>query len=409
MSIYSSLKPADLKNQNKASILRYIYNNGITSKTEICRELGMSKPTSSLLVQELVDKQFLIDAGIGSSTNQGGKRPQLYDFNSRSGAVIAIYIGLNSLQGALIDLKINVISRIEMEVNRDSIEQMLSSTDSVVNTLIEHSEQIGIRVLGIGISAPGVIESKKGVLVNATHFEGLSDVPIGPHLESEFNLPVWVNNESRNMALAEKWFGIGKELDTFITLQTKGGLGTGIILNGEIYQGIDNSGGEFGHTTIDINGPLCRCGNYGCWELYASESVFLSNYKKCMKEHHEDYFHQLMSTDRKLTFNHIQKAIEDQHPLTMKLTDEYASQLGIGIVNLINVFNPEMIVLRGDLMVLGDYFLTRVEKIVRKRSLKPAAQRVILRYSEFKEDTKIIGAATLVIKEVIEGDLLNLN
>ena len=406
MAKLASFKPADLKFENKTSILQFVYSNGITSKTDICKTLGMSKPTASLLVQELVDHHLLIEAGYGDSTNQGGKKPQLYEFNSNAGAVIALFIGIDSLQGALINLGIKVLFRIKIDVGKETGDQLLSNISEIVEQLIVKSEQSGLKLFGIGVSAPGIIESKKGILINATHLEGLSDVQIGPHLQDKFDLPVWVNNESRNMAIAEKWFGVGKTAKTLIALQTNGGgLGTGIIIENEIYQGKDNSGGEFGHTTIDIHGPVCRCGNIGCWELYASEEAFLARFKQApeFEPFRQDLQLQLDKAD--LNFTIIAQAYKDGNAYASTQVNQYAEYLAVGMVNLVNVFNPDMIILRGDLMALQEPFLKKLESIVIKRALLPAGKRVVIRFSELTEDTRIIGAATLVIKEVIQGHI----
>ncbi|WP_135553875.1 ROK family protein [Paenibacillus cymbidii] len=190
----------------------------------------------------------------------------------------------------------------------------------------------GIPVLGIGASIPGVIESRQGVLINAAHMERWQAVPIGAYLGEKRRMPVWADNESRNMAVAEKWFGCGKESNHFVTIQTKEGIGTGIIVNGSIYPGKDN---------------------------------------------------RLRAQVR-----------------------EYARMLAIGIVNIVNALNPKMIVLHGDIRHLGQPFLDTVTAIVRKRALVPSNHRVTFRFSSFVEDSKIIGAASLALKEIVGGALL---
>ncbi|WP_029423142.1 ROK family transcriptional regulator [Alicyclobacillus macrosporangiidus] len=411
MPRYGALRPSDLKSENKAALLRHVYRNGVSSKPDISKSLGISKPTVSALVDELVEEGYLTAVGMGTSTSQGGKRPVLYSFNARAGSVIGIYIGIDVLEGALVDLQMTVLSKTKLRFDQRNVPQTLELVCAIVRSMLDQAEQMGVSVIGIGVSAPGVIENRRGVLVNATHLEGWSEVPIGPYLQSRFQLPVMVDNESRNIAMAEKWFGLGRDLDTFITLQTKGGLGTGIILNRTIYRGIDNSGGEFGHTTVELNGPKCRCGNHGCWELYATESSFLKWFNQEAEAHRPPWFNRNshLSEPGQLDMETVGALYAMQDEFTLPRVKRYAYYLGIGIVNLVNVFNPEAILLHGNVTVLGESFLSEVESVVRSRALHLPAKRVQLKYSKFGEDMSIIGAATPVIAEAIDGELLFFN
>ncbi len=399
-------RPSDLKYENRAAILKYVYHRSITSKPDICKSLGMSKPTVSTLIDELVSENILSILGRGSSTTQGGKRPLLYTFNATAGLVIALHVGVEKIRGALIDLKTDLHSRIELSLRHTQVEDTLAAIYSVVNRLISHAKALETPILGIGVSAPGVVESQKGILVRAIHLEGWTEVPIGPRLESEFHLPVWVDNESRNTAMAEKWFGVGKNLNAFITVQTRDGIGTGIIQDGSTYRGLDSSAGEFGHTTIDMNGPLCRCGNRGCWELYASEHALLASTATNLTSHPTSLLAKRINTGEELTVQMMGDAYLEGDEFTVEQVTIYASRLAIGLVNLVNAFNPEAIILHDNLPVFGPPFLDLLSSIVRKSALRSAANRVTIQYSEFLQDTVIIGAASLVIKEIVEGRLL---
>lgn len=403
-------RPANLKHDNRNAILQHVYHHDIISKPDICKSLGMSKPTVSMLVDELVNENVLVVLGRGNSTTQGGKRPLLYTFNATVGLVIALHIGIEKVRGALVDLKTNLHSRIELPLHHtqagDAVEHALVTIDSAVNRLITHARALKSPVLGIGVSAPGVVESHKGILVRAIHLENWSEVPIGPRLESEFHLPVWVDNESRNTALAEKWFGVGKSLNTFITVQTRDGIGTGIMQDGATYRGLDFSAGEFGHTTIDINGPLCRCGNRGCWELYGSEQALLTSTAADLPLHPATLLAKRIHTGEALTIQMMGDAYQGGDEFTVQQVDAYALRLAAGLINLVNAFNPEAIILHDNLSVFGPRFLDHLSAIVQKSALRSAANRVTIQYAEFVQDTAIIGAATLVIKEFVEGRML---
>lgn len=404
MAKYSSFKPGHLKIENKLAVFRYIYEKECISKVDISKDLGMSKPTASSIVEELLNEGYIAEAGYGTSSVLGGKRPQLYRLQSLSLVVMSVYIGVGIIQAALMDVRANVLARKQQIVNWRDVNVALKSLEHLIQELLLYSKQQNMQVYGIGISAPGVIESRTGILVNATHLEGWEHIPLGPRLKSKFQIPVWIDNESNNMALAEKWFGTGKGASTFITIQTEGGLGTGIIINGEIFNGANNSGGEFGHTTININGPVCRCGNTGCWELYAAEFSFLKDCEEMLHDLPDHPLSEVLSQGDVLNFDFIAKCYQQNDPHFTPKVNEYALYLACGIINLVNGFNPELIIISGNLEKLGSPFLELVDSIVTMKAIPSASQRVKICFSSL-EDTRLIGAATLVITDILDGNI----
>lgn len=400
---FSSMKSTDVKNQNKVSILRYVYTNGVTSRTDLVNGLGLSKPTVSLLVEELVREGYLCGVGMGNSKVQGGKPPKLFDFYAQRGAAIAVSIGISRIHGALVDLKLNVWKQMEVRYDKGQAEPSLATVSSVVRHMLQEAEQASVPVFGIGVSVPGIVQSKLGTLVNAAHLEHWSNIPIGPSLQEQFRLPVRVDNATRNIALAEKWAGLGQPLSTFITVQTVGGLGTGIFLNGTIYQGPGDSGGEFGHTTIDFNGPLCNCGNRGCWELYASHDALMKQIADSLAAGSSSLLAKRLNAGEPLDLKLLSECCSEGDAFSEQQVKRYAMHMGVGIVNLVNVFNPEMIILQGHLMLLGQSFLDEIRAVLDKRAIASGAKFVRLAFSNFKEETKIIGAAALIVKDVMEG------
>jgi predicted NBD/HSP70 family sugar kinase len=240
-------------------------------------------------------------------------------------------------------------------------------------------------------------------MVNSARLRSWGQVPLKSRLEEQFRLPVRVDNAPRNIALAEKWAGLGKQLSTFITLQADGGLGTGIFLDGKIYKGADESGGEFGHTTVDVNGPPCRCGNRGCWELYGSDEAFMKRVADGLADHQNSMLAEAVRAGTRLDLPLIGECCAQGDGFAREMEGEYASGLSVGLVNLVNVFNPEWIILQGQLKHLGSDFLHKVTEKVKERALYPGSDKVQIGFSAFAGDTKLIGAAALVVKEVMEG------
>jgi predicted NBD/HSP70 family sugar kinase len=397
------MKPADMKTSNKKLILNYFYNNETVARPDLVGELGLSKPTVSMLVGELQDEGYLLHAGEGDTGQQGGKRPQLYTFNALCGTAVAVNIGVARIQGALTDMRLNSLKQIDAPYSEGDPQQAFTAMVGVIGELLEEASAHRLAVFGIGVSAPGIVRSESGVLVNSARLRSWGQVPLKSRLEEQFRLPVRVDNAPRNIALAEKWAGLGKHLSTFITLQADGGLGTGIFLDGKIYKGADESGGEFGHTTVDMNGPPCRCGNRGCWELYGSDEAFMKRVADGLELHSDSMMAGAVRSGARLDLPLVAECVARGDRLARQLVEEYADGLSVGLVNLVNVFNPEWIILQGQLRLLGPDFLRMVTEKVKERALYPGSDKVRIGFSGFAGDTKLIGAAALVVKEVMEG------
>jgi predicted NBD/HSP70 family sugar kinase len=397
------MKPADMKSSNKKLILNYIYDNETVARPDLVGGLGLSKPTVSMLVWELQEEGYLLHAGEGDTGMQGGKRPQLYTFNALCGTAIAVNIGVARIQGALTDMRLNALKQIDAPYSEGDAQQALAGIVSVIRELLDEAAARKLAVFGIGVSAPGIVRSDTGVLINSARLRSWGQVPLKSRLEEQFRLPVRVDNAPRNIALAEKWAGLGKRLSTFITLQTDGGLGTGIFLDGKIYKGADDSGGEFGHTTVDVNGPPCRCGNRGCWELYGSNEAFMKRVEDGLALRGDSMLAAAVRAGSRLDLQLVGECCARGDRFARELVREHAEGLSVGMVNLVNVFNPEWIILQGQLKWLGPDFLEKITEKVKQRALYPGSDKVRIGFSGFVGDTKLIGAAALVVKEVMEG------
>jgi predicted NBD/HSP70 family sugar kinase len=397
------MKPADMKNSNKRLILNYIYDHETVARPDLVGGLGLSKPTVSMLVWELQEEGYLLHAGEGGTGLQGGKRPQLYSFNALCGTAVAVNIGVARIQGALTDMRLNALKQIDIPISEGDAQQALDGIFHVIRELNGEAEARKLAVFGIGVSAPGIVRSDTGVMINSARLRSWGQVPLKSRLEEQFRLPVRVDNAPRNIALAEKWAGLGKRLSTFITLQTDGGLGTGIFLDGKIYKGPDEGGGEFGHTTVDLNGPPCRCGNRGCWELYGSNEAFMKRVEERLADRDDSMLTAAVRAGARLDLPLVGQCCDRGDGFAREMAEEYAEGLSVGLVNLVNVFNPEWIILQGHLKRLGEDFLRMVTDKVKKRALYPGSDKVRIGFSGFAGDTKLIGAAALVVKEVMEG------
>jgi N-acetylglucosamine repressor len=395
-------RKTDIKQSNKLSILQCIRNSGEKTQPEISKELGLSRPTVSALVEELISEGYTKISGIGNSTDQGGKRPKLIAFHARGGGIVALHLAVYTIEAALVDLSANVLYELRASITpEDTQKTILDKITEMTNSLIRKAGELDIPVKGIGVGCPGLVETESGTILTATNFEVIDGFPLGQSL-SAFNLPVWVDNECRNQVLAEKMFGDGKDVTTFVSLMTDVGIGAGMIIDNRIMRGKDDSFGEIGHTTIQMNGLKCRCGNLGCWETYASSNALLSRVSRHLPE--TTVLKELMDGEEALSIDLIVEAIRRSDTVVeeMAITD-LGKYLGVGIANLVNAINPELVIIHGEMGRLGERLMDEVNRQVQLRSLPVPKERVRVMFSKLGEKVNLIGAGALVLKELFDN------
>lgn len=398
-------KKTDIKLINKTNILQLVRNYGETTQPEIAKELGLSKPTVSALVEELIADRYIKVNGVGTSTDQGGKRPRIIAFNAEGGGIISLYVGVRRIEAALVDLSANILCSVKVGMKEtDSIEKIMDCVFEAVEKLFYKAQQISVPVLGIGVGCPGLVETRTGMIVHSSNFPVFNRVRIGEMLAERFGRQVWVDNSSRNLVMAEKLFGLGRDVSTFVSLETQVGIGAGVIINNQIMRGLDDSFGEVGHTTIQIDGPVCTCGNRGCWETYASSRALLRTLSERLEE--TAVLKELLPPEEELSMAYIVEAIQKGDVLVQKIAiEDLGKYLGVGIANIVNMLNPELLVVQGEFACLGEALLERIRAEVKARALPTPASRVRIAFSELGEDANIMGAGALVLKELFDHPL----
>jgi N-acetylglucosamine repressor len=397
-----TLTTTDVRQSNKIKILKFVREHEETTKPEISKALGISRPTVSTVVDDLIKDGYMQIRGIGNSTEHGGKRPQLIAFRAGGRGIISIHVGVEMIDGAFLDLNASIQFRIKVKTKpQEGKERILTDIFETITLLFKKADEFNVPVLGIGVGCPGLINTNSGTIIKSVNFKELNNIKLGELISKKFNKRVLVDNEDHNLALAEKWFGIGSHTNTFVSLMTDVGIGAGIIIENEIHRGIDNSFGEIGHTMINMEGPLCHCGNNGCWETYASSNALLKKIKEQID--HTEVLRGLVKTSEELSLSHIVEALQKGDKIVEKTAiHELGKYLGLGIVNTVNTFNPEMVIIHGSITELGEKLIIEIDKWVKEKALPTAGSRVKIKFSKLGYNAHIIGAGALVIKEMFD-------
>jgi len=314
-------------------------------------------------------------------------------FVPRTKVAIALDVGGTNLRAAVVDEYGKIRHRVQQStpVGRDAI---LCSISDLIEKIRGNFSSGDFEVAGIGISTGGRVDFKRGIIVDSTAIlNGWKDVPVAKILEERFQLPVFVDNDGNCAALAEAYFGKGKGINNFIAVVVGTGIGGGIFVNGEILRGSMNYSSEIGHVSIDAEGPVCSCGGRGCVELYASGVGLV----RWAEEKFSEPLSSLGIAGEVLTAQTIGEAADRGNLTAKKFLAEAGEKLGIALSGLINVFNPERIILSGSLVNLGEPYLSGIKGAIEKYAMKPNKMCVTVVLSEFPKDGGILGAAVLAL------------
>lgn len=255
------------------------------------------------------------------------------------------------------------------------------------------------QLLGIGIAAAGIIDSDKGKVVSSPNLPGWHEVPLGDAVEQRFGIPVYLGNDATLAALGEWRFGLKKGIANLIYITVSTGIGGGIIADGKLYTGACGVAGEIGHMTIDVNGPKCNCGNIGCWETLASGTALAREAVKQIREGAKTSIIELVNGDiSKIDAKVVGLAAKQGDELAQELISRLGYYLGIGLVNLVNIFNPELILIGGGVAKTGDLLLQRAIKVVKERAFSTLANAVEIKPALLGDDSGILGAVAFVLE-----------
>jgi glucokinase len=252
----------------------------------------------------------------------------------------------------------------------------------------------GLNVAAAGVGAPGVIQMESGIVVKSPNFPDWNNLPLKEVLEKALNVPVFIENDANAAALGERWLGAGRDINSMILLTLGTGVGGGIVLNKQIWQGADGMAGEIGHMTLIPDGRLCGCGNTGCLEMYASARGIVQSYREAVNSSG-------IAMVAELSSEQIYQAARDGEKVACKVMKDMGRMLGIGIANLINIFNPQMIVLGGGVKDAWQLFINATQEEVMRRAFKVPAERTKIVPSLLGDDAGMVGAAAVALQKII--------
>ena len=385
---------------NRSLVLNLIKEKGPISRADISKIIKLTRSTVSNLVYYLIRKDLVKEIGLTSSGV--GRKAILLKLNSKAYYSIGVDLGTLRTTVVITDLLGRIEKRIEYPTNshqdKDKIIKKLITT---IHNIIKDSGIQLKKISGVGVAAPGLID-KKGLMLITPNF-GWKDTPLGGILKKEFHIPVFVDNNVNAMALAEFEFGKGQGVKNFVFINVGIGIGAGIVIDGKLFHGESNCTGEIGHTTVDYNGPKCSCGNNGCLEVMVSGPAVVKRAIKAIKEGEKSVISELVNYDlNKISAEIVYKAANQGDKLGRSIMEKTGEYLGTGVANIINLFNPELVIVGGGVARAGDLIFEPLKKAVQERAFSVSAEVAKIIPVSLGKDCTVIGAAALVLKEMFE-------
>lgn len=394
-----TLQHSDLSKVNRASVLNLIKMNKQISRTDIVKRTKLAGPTVSRIVQDLINEGLVEEKGVGESI--GGRKPILLTFRPDGRRVIGLDIRPHLIYGIVCNLDGDVVCEGNFPIHaRMSPQEIIESIIDHAEMLLRKSKTARRDLAGIGLSIPGLVDHQTQQ-VRFSPPTGWRNLSLQKPLSEHFSVPVIVDNTVEAMTLAEKYMGseASQMTNNLVFLYFGAGVGAGLINNGLLFRGSRYSGLEVGHTTIDLHGPQCRCGNYGCMEAMTSESALLSKVNQQLE---------IQGIPLVQSVAEIVGLLKEGKADLQSVFQEMSLYLGVGIANMINLFNPDVIVLGGWPSELNQYVIEQAEQVGFSRSLEGMSEGVQLLTSSIGERSVVLGAASLIIQMFFTGDLASI-
>lgn len=396
------LKEIEIGSKNallkKRIITHYIYS-GNSTLTDLSKELDLSVPTVTKFVSEMCEEGYINEYGKLETTS--GRHPILYGLNPESGYFIgvdikkfAVNIGLINFKGDMVDLKMDIPYKLE------NTPEALEELCKIISNFIKKTKIKTDKILNININISGRVNPELGY--SFSHFN-FSERPLAEILTEKIGYQISIDNDTRSMTYGEFLRGCVKGEKDIIFVNISWGLGIGIIIDGKVYTGKSGFSGEFGHVNVFDNEILCHCGKKGCLETEASGSALHRILLERIKNGASSILSNRINTcETPLTLDEIIAAVNKEDLLCIEIVEEIGQKLGKHIAGLINIFNPELVIIGGTLSQTEDYITQPIKSAIRKYSLNLVNKDSVITTSKLKGEAGVIGACMLARSRMFE-------
>lgn len=386
----------DVRRANRATILRRLFFGGTLTRQDLVEQTGLSAGTVTTVVNALINEGLVTE--VGTQDSDGGRPRVLLQVAREHGVVVGVEVGETRIRVEAFDLALHKLAGNERAVDggyRDP-ERVVDLIVEVLGEVLAGAGTTAEAVLGIGVGVSGTVDQGPNPVVHAVSF-GWQDVPLPAMLRSRIDVPVIVDNGAKTLGQAEMWYGAGRGARHAAVALLGTGVGAAIFTDGRLYRGAHSSAGEWGHTPIMVGGRGCRCGARGCLEAYVGGLAIAERWTEIGGRA------AWQAGDQEAAIRDLITSI-GRRPEADQLVAEVTEQLGAGIATLINLFNPELIVVQGWVgLELGPVILDQLRDRTRAYALDQPFDQVQIVLGKLGPDAVALGAATLVVDRILAG------
>ncbi|MDK9736624.1 ROK family protein [Vibrio sp. D404a] len=388
-----------IKQVNAGRVYKLIDLKGPISRIDLSKQSELAPASITKITRELMEAHLIHETTVQEATTRG--RPAVgLQTNNEGWQFLSMRLGRGYLTIALHELGGDVLIDTKIDIHErdqdDVLARLLHEIDEFFQT---YAEQLD-RVTSIAVTLPGLVNSEQGIVLQMPHYN-VENLALGPEIYKETGLPVFIANDTRAWALAEKLFGNSQDNDNSVLISIHHGLGAGIILDGRVLQGRHGNIGELGHIQIDKQGKLCHCGNRGCLETVASSQAI----REQVKERIANGESSSLEGIEDVTIEQICAAAAEGDPMAVEVIEQLGHYLGSAIAIVINLFNPEKILIGGVVNQAKNVLYPAIQKCIEEQSLKVYHQDLELMESRFYKQATMPGAA-LIKQALYDGQLL---
>jgi predicted NBD/HSP70 family sugar kinase len=380
-----------LRRKNRASVLWSLYFSQPGTRQDLSAATGLSPASVTNVIRELLNEGIVVEAG--SVDSDGGRPRVMLEVNPDHGYVIGADVGETRVRVELFDLAMRERAKADYPLDPEvhEPELVVASILSGLKSVVTESGIEPAAILGVGVGLAGIIEQRQEALVHGQTY-GWEAVPLERLLRAGTDLPLHIENGAKTMAQAELWFGAGRGARNAVVVLLGSGVGASLISGGSTYRGSTSSAAEWGHTIIMVGGRACRCGSAGCLEAYVGAPAILERYGR-----------PIVGNDQESALAALVDAA-DTVPLAAAILDETADYIGVGIGSLVNLFNPERVILGGWAgLLLGRRLLPTIRESARRHSLRQPFMATSLELGQLGPEAVALGAATLPVEAFLNG------
>ena len=393
------------KERRNIDILEVLRKHGPISRPDISKEMGLNVVTVSNYVDEFIKRNIVFEKELDVS--EGGRRPVLLDLNPQAGFVIGVGLNLMNMVGLLVDLKGNIVTKTQIARPRASVKEISECLLEIVREILRRSKEQAVNIKGIGVGVAGLINKETGSVhwpQKMDHYYTYAsvDMPLKALMEKEFNLPTLIENDATSACFGEHWLDLKQGYKNVIYMFS--GVGCGIMLNGQVYRGSQGYAGEVSIYNFKEQDLFnCKTGNTCFIKRWEVDMGIIEDVKGLLlkdKETAKEFFKLTSSNIDNVDLKSVFIASRAKNPIAVSALDTAAKRLGIKIASIVNLLNPEIVVIGGGFEEAGDEFINKVSSTVRDWAFREAVENLKIVPSQLKENAVALGAASVVMQKL---------